>query len=530
MISASTAILVLLIIHLVSGLLSTKSIRKLEIRELSPRLLAKKQKQKRHIITTTEGLDDYLDESNDLFRKRGGNDIDYPARQRALYIEGDTQSIGSPEMQNMTHPVVQLLHERRKSGKTAEADGLKVALSIEGGGMRGCVSAGMVAAIYYLGLENSIDVVYGSSAGGVIGSYFVTRQLQWFGPEIYYDSLPTAGRKFIQAKRLLRALGVGLLNPLLWKDFITKPRFGKPVLNLDYLLKTTMQEAKPLDWEKFASQQAKIPMKIVSSNLQDEKAMVMDMEKGDFSTLSELAKCMHASCLLPGIAGPMMNRDNSSGEYVLGNNKKGVIPLADALLYEPMPFRSAIEEGATHVVVLRTRPDGTDVTGKSSLFERMIFNRFLKRKNKLPKILSYLKKGLHKMQYGRDVIILNEMAKDTDRDYNDTSKPHVVTVALPPGSPEVSRLETDRAAIFNGVRLGFARAYDALVEDPSKRGQGENIAKEYFPDKILDYDPLLIDNSTPGSAFEVYLQQLGEDPDDWKVRASYLKAQSEIAQ
>ena len=39
-------------------------------------------------------------------------------------------------------------------------------------------------------------------------------------------------------------------------------------------------------------------------------------------------------------------------------------------------------------------------------------------------------------------------------------------IALPPNSPEVGRLEMDREKIFV-VRWGLARAYYALVEDPS---------------------------------------------------------------
>jgi hypothetical protein len=31
--------------------------------------------------------------------------------------------------------------------------------------------------------------------------------------------------------------------------------------------------------------------------------------------------------------------------------------LVDALIYEPMPYRSALEDGCTHVLVLRTWPD-----------------------------------------------------------------------------------------------------------------------------------------------------------------------------
>jgi len=97
---------------------------------------------------------------------------------------------------------------------------------------------------------------------------------------------------------------------------------------------------------------------------------------------------------------------------------------------------------------------------------------------------------------------MNKWADDKS-DYKDTSKPHVLAVALPPGSPEVTRLETGREAIFEGMRRGFARAYDCLVEDPEERGRGAIVAKEYFPDEILEYDPLDID-VTDESAYAHY--------------------------
>jgi hypothetical protein len=192
--------------------------------------------------------------------------------------------------------------------------------------------------------------------------------------------------------------------------------------------------------------------------------------------------------------------------------------MADALLYEPLPFHAAIAEGATHVIVLRTRADGTDVTGKSSLFERLIIKRFFMRKNHLPNMWQRMRKHLHKKRYAEDVITLNEAAWD-DRDYSDTSSPHLLAIAMPPGSDEISRLETGREEILNGVRRGFARAYDALVEDPSERGRGEVVAKQFFPDEILDYDPLDI-YAPQRSAFEVFLRRSGKDPEEWKISAT----------
>ena len=109
-----------------------------------------------------------------------------------------------------------------------------------------------------------------------------------------------------------------------------------------------------------------------------------------------------------------------------------------------------------------------------------------------------------------------------------------MTIALEPGTEEVSHLETSREAIFEGVRNGFARAYDALVDEPTLRGRGYAVAREYFPDEILDYDPESIVSPRQGkeegggsnpkdghgqnslqSSFERYLQTNDVLPKAW---------------
>jgi predicted acylesterase/phospholipase RssA len=494
-----------------------------EIRQAGESSKSKKQTPEQYNVTSVEDLDTYFADPERRFRDEKG-EIDYDALLKALYVQGDTQNIGSPDNPAFTHPVAKLLHARKRNNSTlanrGDNDKHRIALSIEGGGMRGCVSAGMICAVDYLNLTQSIDVVYGSSAGTVVGSYLITGQLPWFGPEVYYDRLTTAGRKFIDSRRLLRALGFGLLDPRLFKDVLTRRGHGgKPVLNLPFLLKTTVQDTKPLNWATFVDRQQVQPLKVVASGLKSEKAIVLDYQSGAFATLEELTDCMHASCLLPGIAGPVMNLDTRAlkgqkvpQKHVLGNDLKGDHwePMADALIFEPLPYRSAIDEGCTHVLVVRSRPDGVEVTGKGGIFERLIFSRFFLRKNRLPNIYKRLKMQLHKKTYAEDILRLNKEAR-SERDYNDTSQPHLMAVATPPGSPEVTRLETGREAIFEGFRRGFARSYDCLVEDPAERGRGHIVAKEYFPDEILDYDPLSI-TATDVSAFEAYMRDNNVTP------------------
>lgn len=69
---------------------------------------------------------------------------------------------------------------------------------------------------------------------------------------------------------------------------------------------------------------------------------------------------------------------------------EGSEPLADALVYEPLPYRSALRENCTHVIVLRTRGGGERVTGKTNVFEKAMVTRFFGRKQKLPNLVDWM--------------------------------------------------------------------------------------------------------------------------------------------
>lgn len=213
--------------------------------------------------------------------------------------------------------------------------------------------------------------------------------------------------------------------------------------------------------------------------------------------------------------------------FVMTNNLKDpdYEALADALIYAPIPYEVAVSDGATHMVVLRSKPDGGDIIGKGgSIAEKLIWSRFFLRKNKLPNVYKLLQKQLHKKLYAKNVLELNEAAKETSSSSKSKpSLPPTLTVAIPSHIEEIARLEDDRKAIFEGIRDGFARAYDALVEDPSQRGKGYEVAKKYFPEEILDYEPhemLALQNEKLGgpkeSSFDTYLELSGVWPKAWE--------------
>lgn len=120
------------------------------------------------------------------------------------------------------------------------------------------------------------------------------------------------------------------------------------------------------------------------------------------------------------------------------------------------------------------------------------------------------------MVYAEDILILNA----ANRNFNESAVPSLYCIAVPPGTPEVKRLETSRKVIFESVREGFAAAYDMLVQDPKdrvsqifrnvislivtqmclfscKQGKGMQIAKEIWPDSILLQPPAHLQQQAP---------------------------------
>ena len=187
------------------------------------------------------------------------------------------------------------------------------------------------------------------------------------------------------------------------------------VFNLDFLLEQVMGELQPLDWETFSKNEKHQELRIVASLLTNMSSILFSRREGHYSNLPSLLRCIRASMLVPGITGdlmavssscptpdflrtskllhpvdvlsggasllPIQNEsfvdDDSHSSWVSrlvpswlrevgegegiearrGNESEQVLPVADAFLCEPMPYRSAVQEGATHVIMLRTRPD-----------------------------------------------------------------------------------------------------------------------------------------------------------------------------
>lgn len=99
-----------------------------------------------------------------------------------------TPAAAGPQI-DTSHATLQLIRRRlmERSRPGARTDGFKLGLVVEGGGMRGCVSGGGLQAMHDLGMRDVFDAVYGSSAGAINSTYFLSGQRE--GVHIYHDHI-----------------------------------------------------------------------------------------------------------------------------------------------------------------------------------------------------------------------------------------------------------------------------------------------------------------------------------------------------
>ena len=211
------------------------------------------------------------------------------------------------------HEVLRALTARRRTGSRpgARDDGLRIVLVIEGGGMRGVISAGMALALDELGLVPAFDAVYGASAGAITGAWLLSR------PEgLRGWAEPAYTKILIRRTALLR---------------------GRPVADVRALIEDLYQTTFPMD---FAA---------VLTSPVEFHPLATDAATGQSTDLrplianpADLRLALRASAALPLLAGPPVE---FAGRRFY-----------DAGVSESIPYRTALTQGATHLLILRSRP------------------------------------------------------------------------------------------------------------------------------------------------------------------------------
>jgi predicted patatin/cPLA2 family phospholipase len=215
------------------------------------------------------------------------------------------------------HPVLEAVAARLREGSEPgrRSDGLRVVLAIEGGAMRGTISAGMALELHRMGLLPAFDAVYGSSAGAISATWLLSSR-----PEgLAGWAEPSYARALIRASNLLRR---------------------RPMVDVERLVEHVYREIAVLDFDSVLAN----PIELHPLATDAVTGTSVDL-RPLLRTAADLRLAMRASSALPVLAG---------GPVPLGADR-----YYDAGLAESVPYRTAIRQGATHILVLRSRIEPT---------------------------------------------------------------------------------------------------------------------------------------------------------------------------
>src|SRR4051812_30465479 len=288
------------------------------------------------------------------------------------------------------HPVSKVLRERTeaRSAPGAREDGHRVALVLEGGGMRGVVSAGMVAALERLGMRDAFDLIVGSSAGAINGAALLSGVAQR-AADAYCG--PLASRSFVNPLRVLRGKPVIDVNDVLNYVTATDVAGNDRVLSSGvalHCIATDVEAAAPVDLHGMRTQEA-------------------------------VWSAILASSRMPWAGGPPVE---------IGGRR-----YLDGGLVSPVPVAQAIAAGATHVLAPQTRPFGIPRKGASRIGARLI-DRHLRGPTPALSAADRERIGL----YERLVADVAQRSRE-----HSTEPPHVLGLRPPAGTPCVGQLERD---------------------------------------------------------------------------------------
>lgn len=306
----------------------------------------------------------------------------------------------------MTPGVVEVLRARAASG--SRDDGHRVALVLEGGGMRGVVSAAMTAAIERLGMTQAFDLAVGASAGALNAAALLAGVAR--GCTAAYSGA-FAGPAFINPARLL---------------------VGRPAIDVGFVLR---HADAGLDAERHERTIAS-PVALSCVAVDVDTAGVVEFS--GMRTRDDLWAALLATSRMPWVGGRPVRI--SGRRYLDGG-------LADAI-----PLDVALGHGATHALVLQTRPHGVPRSSGSPWADRLI-ERHLRRLN--PALV-----GVYRDRIASYERVVTDIAS---RSSSGHGPPYVLGLRPPAGTPPVSQLERDPEVLRRAAFAAEEQAIAALA-------------------------------------------------------------------
>lgn len=278
--------------------------------------------------------------------------------------------------------------------------------------MRGTVSAGMALRLHELGLLPAFDAVYGASAGAISAAWLISSRPQ--GLRGWTD--PRFARALIRRRNPLR---------------------GRPIVDVERLVEEVYVREFPLDYASVLA--SPIELHPLATDILSGESVDLH---ADVTSASALRLALRASAALPVLAG----RPVAVGGRLL----------YDAGLTESIPFRTALADGATHVLVLRSRAERQGppaVRTAPSTGSRIVANIALRQHS--PRLRAAFLGRAARLADDDQVLASFDCDGATPR-----VGPEVLSIRPAPSDPTVTRLETDGTALEAAFETGL-RAVNA---------------------------------------------------------------------
>ena len=313
--------------------------------------------------------------------------------------------------------LLQRLAEGSRPG--GRRDSYKLVLAVEGGGMRGAVSSGMLLALEQLGLRNAFDEVVGTSAGAIAGAFFVIGE-GTKGSVLYYTVLNS--ERFVDRRRLFRS--------------------SNPILDLDYLIEDAFEQ-HGFSWSALLT--SDIPLYATVSPV-DPANPIRLMRVGESE--EQARRVLAATASLPVIAG--------------GSRSVGDEQYVDGGMLEPVPWISAIQREATHVLVARSRrfigPEGPELP---NVFERTTVPRLVRRMHG-EHVADLVDESAERFWFHTESLRA-AVVGDASPVRSQPDRPVVIEAVVPgPDTPLPDRLEIDTHVLMDALTDGAQTMVDYL--------------------------------------------------------------------
>lgn len=299
--------------------------------------------------------------------------------------------------------VAELIRQRHASGSLPghREDGARVALVVEGGSSRAAYGGGMVAALEQLGLLTSFDAVYGSSAGALNAAWLLCGKAR---ETISAWSDPKVMGSVINFRRMLRR---------------------RPLVDTDHLVEVIYEWVVPMDFEAVLESPITFHPMATETTTGDSVDLHPMLTSRD-----NLKAALRATTRMPVLSGPPVEIEGRR--------------FVDAGLSEMVPVQTALAQGATHVLALRTRRGDENPRPPSRLEERFV--------------RSYLVRHAP----GAITAWLSIYDRHLAEEHTLATHPAVLQIRPPIGAPRIGRTGRDTSVLTRAVALGRQAVLDLL--------------------------------------------------------------------